>query len=120
LLAIHDEFVNPQSYGFGLSLLLIVGAVVGGLGSLGGLAVGALFLQFLPDGTQWLGNHVGGVFKETGVPGFVFGAAIILIMLVLPGGAGQLLRAPAAFWELTKRRYPASKSEPGPLYEGEA
>jgi branched-chain amino acid transport system permease protein len=82
---VSSWFVNPQSFYFDKSLLLVVGAVVGGLGSLAGLAAGALFIQFVP---QWAADHVS---SQPGVPTVVFGAAIVLVMIALPGGLGALL-----------------------------
>jgi len=96
LLAIQVEIVNPLSFTFLLSILLLVGAVVGGLGSLGGMIVGALFVQYLPE----LSTHVS---TAQGVPDFVFGAAIIVVMLLLPTGVGGLLRRVAR--PLTTRLY---------------
>jgi len=96
LLAIQDEIVNPLSFGFLLSILILVGAVVGGLGSLPGLVLGALFIQYLPD----LSTHLS---TRPGVPDFVYGAAIIVLMILLPSGAGGLLRRVAG--PLTTRLY---------------
>jgi branched-chain amino acid transport system permease protein len=96
LLAIQVEIVNPLSFTFLLSILILVGAVVGGLGSLGGMILGALFVQYLPD----LSTHVS---TAQGVPDFVFGAAIIVVMLLLPTGVGGLLRRLAR--PLTTRLY---------------
>src|SRR5439155_1248649 len=42
LLAIASAFVNPDTFPLSLSILLLVGVVVGGLGSLGGVVLGAL------------------------------------------------------------------------------
>jgi branched-chain amino acid transport system permease protein len=96
LLAIQVEIVNPLSFTFLVSILLLVGAVVGGLGSLGGMIVGALFVQYLPD----FSTHVS---TAEGVPDFVFGAAIIVVMILLPTGVGGLLRRVAR--PLTTRLY---------------
>ena len=96
LLAIQGEIVNPLSFTFLLSILILVGTVVGGLGSLPGMVLGALFIQYLPD----LSTHVS---TAQGVPDFVFGAAIILVMILLPMGAGGLLRRLAE--PLTTRLY---------------
>jgi branched-chain amino acid transport system permease protein len=96
LLAIQDEIVNPLSFTFLLSILILVGTVVGGLGSLPGMVLGALFVEYLPD----LSTHFS---SAQGVPDFVYGAAIILVMLLLPNGAGGLLRRLAR--PLTSRLY---------------
>jgi branched-chain amino acid transport system permease protein len=98
LLAIQDEIVNPLSFTFLLSILVLVGAVVGGLGSLPGLVLGALFVQYLPS----LSTHVS---SRSGVADFVYGAAIIVVMILLPTGAGGLLRRvarPLTTWLYTR------------------
>jgi branched-chain amino acid transport system permease protein len=82
---VSNWFVNPSSFGFDKSLLLVVGAVVGGLGSLAGMALGALFIQFMPS---WAGN----LSHAPGAPSVFFGAAIVLVMILLPRGLGGVLR----------------------------
>jgi branched-chain amino acid transport system permease protein len=96
LFAIQNEIVNPLSFTFLLSIVILVGAVVGGLGSLPGMVLGAFFVQYLPD----LSTRVS---SAEGVPHFVYGAAIILVMLLLPSGAGRLLQRLAS--PLTRRIY---------------
>jgi branched-chain amino acid transport system permease protein len=98
LYAIQAEIVNPLSFTVSVSILILVGAVVGGLGSLPGLVLGALFVQYLPT----LSTHVSG---REGVPDFVYGAAIIVVMILLPTGAGGLLRRlarPLTTWLYTR------------------
>lgn len=84
LFAITTTFVNPDTYPVTLSIFLLVGIVVSGLGSLKGLIAGAIFIQFMP---LWAQN----VSKLPGVPAVVYGAVLILLILVLPGGASGLL-----------------------------
>ncbi len=48
LFAIATTFVNPDTFPVTLSIFLLVGVVVAGLGSLTGLIAGAIFIQFLP------------------------------------------------------------------------
>ena len=50
LLAIAIAFVNPDTFPVSLSILLLTGAVVGGLGSLEGMLFGAVFIQFARPG----------------------------------------------------------------------
>ncbi len=98
LLAIQTEIVNPLSFTFFLSILILVGAVVGGLGSLAGLVLGALFVQYLPT----VSTHIS---ERPGVPDFVYGAAIILVMILLPSGAGGFIRRlvePLTTWLYTR------------------
>jgi branched-chain amino acid transport system permease protein len=98
LLAIQTEIVNPLSFTFLLSILILVGAVVGGLGSLAGLVLGALFVEYLPN----LSTHIS---ERPGVPDFVYGAAIIVVMILLPSGVGGFLRRlarPLTTWLYTR------------------
>ncbi len=97
---VSNWFVSPTTFSFDLSLLLVVGAVVGGLGSLAGMALGALFIQFVPT---WAAN----VSNAPGAPSVLFGAAIVLVMILLPGGLGGLLRKFAE--PLTTRLYTRSQ-----------
>ena len=48
LFAIASAFVNPDTFPVALSIFLLVGIVVGGLGGLSGLVFGAIFIAFLP------------------------------------------------------------------------
>jgi ABC-type branched-subunit amino acid transport system permease subunit len=82
----------------------VAGAVVGGLGSLPGLVLGALFVKYLPTVAGhlhfWILDG-----SNPGVPDFLYGAAIILVVILLPGGAGGLLRrlfAPLTTWLYTR------------------
>jgi branched-chain amino acid transport system permease protein len=102
LFVIALAFADPQSFPATLSLTLLVGAAVAGLGSLWGVLAGAVFVQFLPD----FAVHIS---KAQGVPDTVYGAALILIVLLLPTGvAGGLGRALSP---LTSRLYTRSQSQ---------
>jgi branched-chain amino acid transport system permease protein len=99
LFAIHENLVAPGSFQFDLSIKLLIGLAIGGLGALAPLAAGAAFLVYLPTWAQDLS-------KAPGVPGAIYGAVLIAIMLVLPGGVGGLLRRVAD--PLTSRLYARS------------
>jgi branched-chain amino acid transport system permease protein len=84
LFAIATTFVNPDTFPITLSILLLVGVVVGGLGSLVGVIAGAVFIQFLPDWAQEIS-------KSPGAPSIVSGVLLIALMFVLPMGAAGLV-----------------------------
>jgi branched-chain amino acid transport system permease protein len=84
LFAIATTYVNPDTFPVALSIFLLVGVVVSGLGSLTGLIVGAVFIQFMPLWAQ-------SVSRSPGAPAVVYGAFLILVVLALPGGAAGLL-----------------------------
>jgi branched-chain amino acid transport system permease protein len=84
LFAIATTFVNPDTFPIALSILLLVGVVVGGLGSLVGLIAGAVFIQFLPIWSQE-------VSTSRGAPSIVSGVVLIALMFVLPMGVAGLV-----------------------------
>jgi branched-chain amino acid transport system permease protein len=100
LFAIATTYVNPDTFPIALSILLLVGVVVGGLGSLAGLIAGAVFIQFLPTWSQ-------SVSKSPGGPSVVSGALLIALMFVLPMGVAGLVER---FRLLTRRVYHRSGS----------
>ena len=78
-------FVSPDSFTATLSILLLAGIVVGGLGSTAGPLLGGAFVMFVPALAQDVNQAA---------PGVVFGLVIILIMYVAPTGlAGLISRA---------------------------
>ena len=84
LFAIATTYVNPDTFPIALSILLLVGVVIGGLGSLAGLIAGAVFIQFLPSWSQQIS-------KSPGAPSVVSGVLLIALMFVLPTGFAGLL-----------------------------
>jgi branched-chain amino acid transport system permease protein len=112
LYAIANAYVNPDAFPIILSVYLVVGLAVGGLDSLFGLIAGAGLIYFLQNHAdtvaRWI-NHVPTINldpKQPGIPSMVFGAVLIVVMLLLPTGAGGLLRR--AFGPLTGRLYTRS------------
>jgi branched-chain amino acid transport system permease protein len=115
LFAIATTFVNPDTFPIALSINLLVGVVLGGLGSLVGLIAGAVLVFFLPIWSQdaskiipdWL-PFVGDLNTSSpGAPAVVFGGVLILLMFVLPTGFAGLLRR---LGSLTTRGYHRSQS----------
>jgi branched-chain amino acid transport system permease protein len=116
LYAIANSFVNPDTFQIALSVYLVVGLALGGLGSLAGLVVGAglvYFLQFHADTVARWADKLPILDidpKQPGIPSVVFGAVLIIVMLLLPTGAGGLLRR--VLRPLTTRIYAAGRSSP--------
>ena len=98
LYAIANAYVNPDVFPIILSIYLVVGLAVGGLDSFPGLIVGAALIYFLQNHAdtvaRWI-NHLPSVNldpKQPGIPSVVFGAVLIVVMLLVPTGVGGLLR----------------------------
>jgi branched-chain amino acid transport system permease protein len=99
LLAIWANSVQPGAFPADRSISLLVGLAVGGLGSLVPLVAGAAFLVYLPTWAQDLS-------KAPGVPAVIYGAVLIVLMIVIPTGFGGLLRRLTS--PLTTRLYARS------------
>ncbi|MFI5027229.1 MAG: branched-chain amino acid ABC transporter permease, partial [Solirubrobacterales bacterium] len=107
LFAIVSTIVTPGSFPVLLSIELLIGVVIAGLGSLWGIMAGALFLVYLRVGIQELAD-VGSLpdglqdaAKSPGMPAVIYGAVLVLVLFLLPRGAAGFLRN---LWSpLTKR-----------------
>ncbi len=82
--AIIVAFVAPDSFTLTLSIGLLVGLVIGGVGWLPGALFGGAFLLFVP-------NIAESVSK--GLSGAVYGLLLILVIYVMPSGAAGFLQA---------------------------
>jgi branched-chain amino acid transport system permease protein len=113
LFAIASAFVNPDAFPVALSIFLLVGIVVGGLGGLSGLVFGAIFIAFLPlwaqgqDLGSLLPNRIIEETQKPGGPAIVYGVVLILLMFVIPNGVGGLFRRIGQL--ISTRRYSRSK-----------
>src|SRR5271166_2415552 len=96
LSAIAVGFVSPESFGLSLSLSFLVGIVVGGLASLGGVLFGALFIEFVPNLADQLSVNFGESAKA--LPGAIYGLLLILIMAAAPSGVAGAIRTAIRFF----------------------
>jgi branched-chain amino acid transport system permease protein len=76
-------FVAPESFDLLLSFSFLAAVVIGGLGTIVGPLLGALFIEFVP---QYAGD------VNQALIGVVYGATLIAVMYLAPGGAAGLLR----------------------------
>jgi branched-chain amino acid transport system permease protein len=109
LLAIEVAYVNPDTFPVGLSILLLASAVIGGLGSLAGAAFGALLYVFLPIYSQ--NPPIVSWDFSNQAPAVVFGAVLIAIMLLLPGGVAGGFRRLTGLARLGLARRRSDRSE---------
>jgi branched-chain amino acid transport system permease protein len=97
LLAVTTELVAPAAFAVSLSIALLAGAVLGGLGTLAGAIWGSLVLVLLPTYlTNFSASH--GFASSTGsnLPIVVYGVVLVLVMLLFPRGInGGLVRLAA-------------------------
>lgn len=83
LFAFALGFVAPESFTLQLSFTFLGAIVVGGLGTVPGAVLGSLFVVFVP---QYAGD------VNQALTGVIYGATLIAVMYLLPGGAAGLLR----------------------------
>lgn len=82
--AIVVQYISPDSFTFTLSVALVVGLVVGGVGWLPGALFGGAFIMFVPNIAEELSK---------GLSGAVYGVIMILMMYAIPTGLGGLIKA---------------------------
>ncbi len=80
--AAYQGFVSPVSFSFFESALVLAIVVLGGMGSLTGVVLSALFLTIMPELLR--------EFSDYRI--LVFGIAMVLIMIIKPRGLVQLRR----------------------------
>jgi len=122
LLALVTGIVAPGAYTLTLSIALLTGAVLGGLGTLPGALWGSLVLVLVPTYLTNVGSSHGlSGAASSSVPIAAYGVVLIVVMLAFPAGIQGGLRrffGPATAAPLTalRRRTPGSEhQEEGPI-----
>ncbi|PXX63123.1 amino acid/amide ABC transporter membrane protein 2 (HAAT family) [Nocardia tenerifensis] len=88
-------FVSPDSFAVGLSITLLAGLVVGGLGTQWGPLLGGLFVMYVPSFAQDVNQAA---------PGVIFGLLIIAVMYLAPNGLAGLAGRAARWLEHLLRK----------------
>jgi len=96
LFAIVNLGATSGAFPLVLSILLIAGMMIGGIGRLVGAVWGGIVLVYVPI---WLGHLVGNPSSSlaANLPYLVFGVLIIVIVLVAPGGIDAATRRCVAY-----------------------
>jgi branched-chain amino acid transport system permease protein len=82
LFAIVNAYVSPESFQMTKSFDFLVGSIVGGITSISGAFIGALFIVFLPD---WSAD------MNIALSGLIYGGVMVAVMLVARDGAVGLI-----------------------------
>jgi len=83
LSALAVAFVAPDSFTIFLSISLLVGLVIGGVGSILGCLFGGLFVLYVPN----IANSI-----STGLAGAIYGVILLLVVFIIPSGAAGFVR----------------------------
>jgi len=95
--AVGLQTASPGSFGLTLSLSLLTAVVIGGLGSLTGAVLGSIVLIYLGDVIPGFVDrlHLSATSAQKmhdNLPPAVYGALLIGVMMLLPGGIASLAR----------------------------
>jgi branched-chain amino acid transport system permease protein len=85
LYGLATGFVSTDAFPFQLSIALLVGAVVGGVGTIGGAIIGGLLLEFLPISAQQFLLPLNKQLANA-APGAVQGVLLLIVLGLARGG----------------------------------
>ncbi len=104
LLAYYVSAINPQAFTVLLSVDHLAMIIIGGLGSVLGATLGAVFITLLPEILKLLIDAAGGYLPiENIFPALreiIFGLLIVLFLLREPDGLAKLWWDIKAYWKL--------------------
>jgi len=91
LFAGFQGFISPESFNLMESIMIVCMIVLGGMGNIPGVILGAVLLTVLPEALRYLGDLQRAVLGEVIVDPadlrmLLFGIALILVMLYRPAG----------------------------------
>jgi len=99
LLAYYLQFINPDNFGLSVSVSYVAMIIVGGLGTVIGSVLGALFIVLLPEVVRVALHAAASVFPGLNVAasgafveGAAYGLIIILFLMFKPEGLARFWR----------------------------
>lgn len=97
LIGLAYAYLTPQNFGLTMSINFLAMVLIGGLGSVGGAVVGAIIVTAMPLLLQSYAAGAG-IFATGGTGGYdpstvssiVFGALVVILIILEPGGLARL------------------------------
>ncbi|MBO0611833.1 ABC transporter permease subunit [Thiothrix fructosivorans] len=91
LFASFQGFVSPESFNLMESIMILSMIVLGGMGNIYGVILGALLVTMIPEALRYTGDLQRAVFGEVFIDPadlrmLLFGIALVLMMLLRPAG----------------------------------
>ena len=94
MFAAFQGFVSPESFSLMESVNVLAMVVIGGMGNIPGVILGAVLLSVLPEALRYLGfisdwqqAHFGHVYMDSGIlRQLIYSMSMILVMLTRPKG----------------------------------
>lgn len=118
LLAVADLGATSGLFPLTLSVQLVAGMVIGGIGSLFGAVWGAVLVVYIPI---WLDDIVNSPSStlSANLPQVVFGLLIVLVILLVPGGIQGALRRGATVARRTVTSFRSESAPTAPVGTGD-
>jgi branched-chain amino acid transport system permease protein len=91
LLVIATTYINPDAYNLQISLSLLIGVVIGGLGSVWGPLFGAFLVVWLPYFAEKAAGVQIGPVSFGGKPDIGFGILLLIVVFFAPTGVTGLI-----------------------------
>jgi branched-chain amino acid transport system permease protein len=105
LWAFYTMYITPEQFNIGLSISYLAMVIIGGLGSVLGSIMGAVFITLLPEVLNSIAAVAGGFFP--GISTHIlamregtFGLILILFLIFEPEGLVRRWRLFKAYWKL--------------------
>ncbi|MEA3476570.1 MAG: branched-chain amino acid ABC transporter permease [Bacteroidota bacterium] len=83
LYASYMSYINPGAFNLEESIFILIAVLIGGVGTIRGSIIGAVFVVVLPEGLRFLG--LPGQYAAP-MNQMIYGLILILLMFVRPGG----------------------------------
>lgn len=106
LWAHYTMYITPEQFNIGLSITYLAMIIIGGLGSVLGSILGAVFLTLLPETLNFVATMAGEIFGGDlgthlmALKGGVFGLVLVLFLIFEPEGLAHRWRLTKAYWKL--------------------
>ena len=105
LWAHYTMFLSAEQFNIGLSISYLAMIVIGGLGSIAGSVMGAVFMTLLPEVLTAGTRSLSGIFPDIGsqlvaLREGVFGLVLMLFLIFEPEGLANRWRLIKSYWKL--------------------
>lgn len=105
LFAYFFRVVTPESFPLAMSIFYLAAIIVGGMGSILGGVLGAVFMTLVPEGLKLLTAAITPIYPQAPVfmsplLGVVFGALIVGFLIFEPNGLAEIWRRIRRFFHL--------------------
>jgi len=105
LWAHYTQFLSAEQFGITLSISYLAMIIIGGLGSVTGSVMGAVFITLLPEVLNGLSGALAGVLPDitsqlVALREGVFGLTLMLFLIFEPEGLANRWRLVKSYWKL--------------------